>query len=113
QSTLTGRIRLGSVVTAETDRLRPQAQELGLSVTLTLGQDADVVGSESDLGLLIHNLLDNAIHYTPGGGNIEVALERSDGGEVVLQVRDTGMGIASRDLDRIFERFYRGDPARS
>src|SRR5439155_18165220 len=55
---------------------------------------------------------DNAIHYSPGGGQVRIALHASDGA-AVLTVSDTGSGIASRDLDRIFERFYRADPARS
>jgi two-component system sensor histidine kinase VicK len=71
-----------------------------------------VAGAESDLGLLVHNLLDNAIRYTPSGGQVHVTLAPQNG-SAVLRVDDTGIGIPSRDLDRIFERFYRVDQARS
>jgi signal transduction histidine kinase len=69
-------------------------------------------GSPRDLALLVRNLVDNAIRYTRPGGRVEVVLGTDDG-EVVLTVRDTGLGIPQRDLPRIFERFYRVDRARS
>jgi signal transduction histidine kinase len=71
-----------------------------------------VLGSARDLSLLVRNLLDNAIRYTKPGGSVHVRLS-SDGSFVVLVVADTGVGIPSRDVDRIFERFYRVDRARS
>jgi two-component system sensor histidine kinase SenX3 len=104
-------VDLGRVVTEETERLRPLANATGLRLTLLPAEDVKVSGSEGDLGLLVHNLLDNAIHYTPEGGDIRVALEADD--VATLTISDTGIGIASRDLDRVFERFYRADPARS
>jgi len=65
-----------------------------------------------DLALLVRNLVDNAVHYTPDDGRVDVTLTRADG-DAVLTVADTGSGIPSRDLSRIFERFYRVDRARS
>ena len=62
--------------------------------------------------LMVHNLLDNAIRYTPAGGEVRVAVSSNDG-HAVLRIDDTGIGIPSRDLDRVFERFYRVDEARS
>ena len=61
---------------------------------------------------IVSNLVENAIRYTPSGGTITV-FTRSQNGTVVLGVRDTGSGIPSEHLPRIFERFYRVDPARS
>ncbi len=61
---------------------------------------------------LLMNLLTNAIKYTPRGGAVEVMLGADDG-MAVLQVRDTGIGIAAGDLPNVFERFWRADPARS
>ncbi len=61
---------------------------------------------------MVHNLLDNAIRYSPDGGEVRATLADRDG-QAELRVADTGLGIPARDLDRIFERFYRVDPARS
>jgi signal transduction histidine kinase len=60
----------------------------------------------------VRNLVDNAIRYTRADGRVDVSLAAGDA-EVVLDVRDTGLGIPQRDLPRIFERFYRIDRARS
>ena len=61
---------------------------------------------------ILQNLLDNAVRYTPPGGSIRVKAI-VDGSEIVLSVADTGIGIPKADQDRIFERFYRADAARS
>jgi signal transduction histidine kinase len=71
-----------------------------------------VRGSHSDLGLAVRNLIDNALRHTPAGGEVKVVIERSPG-RVSLHVIDNGDGIASREVGRIFERFYRVDSARS
>jgi len=60
----------------------------------------------------VTNLLDNAVKYSEEGGEVELSAERA-GDRVVITVRDHGIGIPSRDLERIFERFYRVDKARS
>ncbi len=66
-----------------------------------------VRGDPADLAMLIANLLDNALRYTPAGGRVDVAVD-DDGGRAVLSVVDTGPGIAPADRERVFERFYRG-----
>jgi signal transduction histidine kinase len=105
-------VRMDLVVAGEADRLRPRADELGVRLVIDPPSEMVVAGAESDLGLLVHNLLDNAIRYTPSGGQVHVILAPQNG-SAVLRVDDTGIGIPSRDLDRIFERFYRVDEARS
>jgi two-component system phosphate regulon sensor histidine kinase PhoR len=67
---------------------------------------------EEALGQILDNLVDNAIKYTPPGGCVRVSWH-TDNDRVCLQVRDTGIGIPEPDLQRIFERFYRVDKARS
>jgi len=64
------------------------------------------------LDQVLLNLVDNAIKYTPEGGEITLSARRGDG-QVVIEVSDTGPGIAAKHLDRIFERFYRVDKGRA
>ena len=71
-----------------------------------------VKGDEEALGQVASNLLDNALKYTPKDGQVWLRLHTT-GDWVVLEVQDTGVGIESRHLDRIFERFYRVDKSRS
>lgn len=65
----------------------------------------------ADIGLMqrvLENLLRNAVRYTPGGGTISISLDKRPGC-VSVAVADTGCGIAERDLERIFDRFYRSE----
>jgi signal transduction histidine kinase len=105
-------VGLDQVVKEERDRYEEAAREGGLTLSIGLGPVAPVRGSVRDLSLLVRNLVDNAIRYTKPGGRVEVTLS-GQGDEVVLSVADTGVGIPTRELPRIFERFYRVDRARS
>lgn len=93
-----------------------QMEIVAASKTITLAAKPDgeviVVGDSGWLERLILNLLDNAIKFTPEGGRVEVSV-RSQPGEAVLEVRDSGIGISIQALPHIFEPFYRGDPSRS
>jgi two-component system phosphate regulon sensor histidine kinase PhoR len=71
-----------------------------------------VLGDEEGLRQVVDNLLDNAIKYTPKGGNVTLRLSVEEG-SAVLEVEDTGIGIEAQPIDRIFERFYRVDKASS
>ena len=71
-----------------------------------------VLGDETQLTSMFTNLVDNAVKYTPPGGRVEVT-GGCEGSELVIRVRDTGIGIPEGKLPRIFERFYRVDKARS
>jgi signal transduction histidine kinase len=74
--------------------------------------DAAFRGDEELLRRLVINLLDNAIRYTPAGGQVTAALESEDAG-VRLRVSDTGIGISPEAAPHVFERFYRSDKSRS
>lgn len=75
-------------------------------------EPAQVAGDADRLTQLVLILLDNAIRYTPSPGRITLGLRRTDH-TVEILVQDTGVGIGPEDLPRVFERFYRADPARS
>ncbi len=98
----------GSVV----EQLVPVAQARGLDLTCDAPAAVIVAGDTGWLERLLLNLLDNAIKFTAPGGRITVTVARQDG-DASLAISDTGVGIAPGALPRIFERFYREDPARS
>ena len=106
-----GLVALDEVATLEVDRIRPVAAERGIDLRLET-TPVTVAGESSDLGLAIRNLLDNAVRYTDVGGMVTIRVEQQ-GEDAWVAVSDTGAGIPQRDLERIFERFYRVDDARS
>ena len=71
-----------------------------------------VLGDAEELRFAFSNVLDNAVKYSPPATAVSVGA-RTEGGRVVIEVRDQGIGIPARDLPRVFERFYRVDKARS
>jgi signal transduction histidine kinase len=69
--------------------------------------DIQIEGQAEALSVLVRNLLDNAVRYTPAGGWVKAGITRVPEG-VVLKIMDSGPGIAEEDKDRVFDRFYRG-----
>jgi len=105
-------VRLDALVREEAERFEERCRETALSLEVDAPAPASVSGSARDLSLLVRNLVDNAIRYTRPGGRITVTVV--PGGAVAeLRVADDGLGIPTRDLPRVFERFYRVDRARS
>ena len=92
-------------------RDRAAAKGLTVDVTSPPGARTIVVGDPGLLRQLIGNLVDNAIKFTAVGG-VEVVVEQA-GGRALIEVRDTGPGIDQSIADRLFDRFFRGDPARA
>jgi signal transduction histidine kinase len=111
-STLDDRPRLDLIVRDEAQRFREPADAADLTLTVDAPEVTAVRGSTRDLSLLVRNLIDNAVRYTGPGGTVLVQLSTEDG-LVRLVVQDDGVGIPSRDIPRVFERFYRVDRARS
>src|SRR5437867_3966405 len=111
-SDLAERVRLDVIAADEVERLGDRAEEAGVAIELHADGVPSLPGSGRDLALLVRNLIDNAVRYTPPGGRVDVSVSAEDG-KVILRVVDSGMGIPQRDLPRVFERFYRVDRARS
>jgi two-component system phosphate regulon sensor histidine kinase PhoR len=106
-------IRVETLVNGCVETARLNAKARGLEIHVDLQENAPAVrGDGAQLGEVLQNLLDNAVQYTPSGGQIELKA-RANGHDVIFTVSDTGIGIPESDLERIFERFYRVDAARS
>lgn len=101
-------IKLLSLIKESIENLLPLAHEKSIDLGLSMADDIDVSGVRDDLKVLVNNIINNAIRYTPNGGKIDIALFLKSG-HVVFEVNDSGPGIANSDLQRVFERFYRGD----
>ncbi len=101
-------------VVQETVRdLSPLAEKRGVQLHHDLPEVALLVAGEREaLRQVVGNLVDNAIKYTPTGGRVDVVLQ-ARGDRLRLEVRDTGIGLSVEDQERVFERFYRVDRARS
>jgi two-component system phosphate regulon sensor histidine kinase PhoR len=92
---------------------REEATKRGSSIEVAIDRDASTLRADPmAVRQVLENLVENAVRYTPAGGKITVFARAYDHG-VLLGVKDTGSGISAEHLPRIFERFYRVDPARS
>ena len=110
-------VSVQSVVGEASGRIAAAADHAGIVLDVDLSPVVRVVGDRRQLVSAVFNLLDNSVKYSTAGSEIRVraVLDAApDGGALVhLGIEDTGIGIPRRDLDRIFERFYRVDRARS
>ena len=105
-------VDLVQVVNAQLDRLHNVAAEHRISMTADMPDRSIIVAAPEDVRSIVANLLENAVRYNTEGGAVEVRLSRTDG-HITLEVHDTGEGIPPQERQRIFERFYRIDKARS
>ena len=107
------RFRLDSLLGEITTPIRPQAEAKKVALIIAAPQDEIRMQADmSDLSRALANLIDNAVHYTPTGGEVTVESEISPQ-QVIIRVRDTGIGIDEADQLHIFNRFYRAPNARS
>jgi len=110
---VSGTVDMNDVAADAVERLRAAASQAGVEVELHVSTTAAmIVGERRQLLSAIGNLIDNAIKYSDSGTTVEVTVDRADT-EVLVRIADHGIGIPTRDIDRIFERFYRVDQARS
>lgn len=105
-------VDVGTVVRKVEHMLRPLAEANGTTLESGLVEGCAVYAVADDLYQITFNLMENAIKYNRPEGEVMVSLRR-EGDEVVLRVEDTGVGIPEEDMDKIFNRFYRVDKARS
>src|SRR5262249_14559805 len=110
QAIVHARVDLAGVARSVVRRSRPLPD--GLEMRLVLADPAVVLGDRDRLRQLLTNLVENAIRYTPPPGQIQVAVRRR-GDRAELVVSDSGIGIAPEHQERVFERFYRVDAART
>lgn len=92
--------------------MQQQADRAGVRLVLEIPREITVHANLDQIEQVLVNLLDNAIKYTPNGGSVRLTAERNEK-HALIHVMDTGIGILSEDIPRIFERFYRVDKARS
>jgi two-component system, OmpR family, phosphate regulon sensor histidine kinase PhoR len=93
--------------------IEPAAQLRGITITHGTLEEADVLTERGRLEQALVNLLDNAVKFNRPGGEVRLEVTREAGDKIRITVSDTGIGIPSTDLSRVFERFYRVDKARS
>lgn len=105
-------VSIDEIVTEAVDRARVGAEGKDIVIEVERHTDAQVYGEKALLVMALQNLIDNAVRYSEAGTRVSVRLGRVDG-LVEIAVADQGIGIAAADRDRVFERFYRVDPARS
>lgn len=106
------RIDLAALAAQLTEFYGEAAQEKSVAITMAPAARCEVMADENRVRQALANLLDNAVKYTPAGGQVEVAV-RAAGGQAVVSVRDSGIGIPEAELARIWERLYRSDKSRS
>jgi two-component system, OmpR family, sensor histidine kinase SenX3 len=106
-------VNLDAVVAEALDRCRMKASARGIELAASGPHGASVLGDEDLLTTALRNLLENAVAYSPERTRVVVTTRQPGDGSVEISVADQGIGIPARDLERIFERFYRVDPARS
>ena len=105
-------IRLADLAASALEILRAQAELKHITIDAQIPDELCVLADPEGMRKVFNNLLHNAIKFTPSQGRITINA-RQDGENVLVQIADTGIGIPTRDLPRIFERFYKADQARA
>ena len=106
-------VALDTVVAEAVDGCRMRANARGITLASVGSRGLSVLGDEDLLVTALRNLLENAVAYSPEKTRVVITTRKTPEGHAELSVADQGIGIPERDLERIFERFYRVDPARS
>jgi heavy metal sensor kinase len=105
-------VDITAIVRRACELFSPTAEDKQINLNCSVQDGILLMGDITMIQRMLSNLLDNAIKYTPSGGKVSISASQSPA-QVVVAVKDTGIGISSRDLPHIFERFYRCDQSRS
>ncbi|NIS81055.1 MAG: HAMP domain-containing protein [Anaerolineales bacterium] len=106
-------VRIADLVEAARDRLERQFVEKGVDLEVDVPADMPLIRADDNrIGQVLLNLLGNALQYTPPGGKVRISASQV-GHEIVVKIRDSGIGIPLEHLPHIFTRFYRVDKSRS
>jgi two-component system sensor histidine kinase VicK len=106
-------VDMSDLVIESCERLRPYAEAGRLNLVVENVEPVEVNGDGLRLGQMFRNVLENAIKYTPEGGEVRVRLMQNNADQCQITVADTGIGIPAADIPRVFDRFFRVDKARS
>ena len=105
-------VRLDRIMEQQVEAHLPQAESHGVVLEIGTSTPAEIMGDDRWLHQLLSNLIGNALTFTPQGQGVQVSLTRDSAG-IRLAIQDSGPGIPEKDLQRVFERFYRSDASRS
>lgn len=106
-------VDMGSIVDRSLSSLSELVDHKNVRIEVRKSEYRSVWGNPSGLDQIVVNVLKNAINFTPAGGTITLVVEPSHNGHIDLTIEDQGVGISEKDLEHIFEPFYRGDRSRS
>jgi len=106
-------VDIAALVRKACDLFQPIAEDKNVTLRCQTRGKSSLLGDARMLQRMLSNILDNAVKYTPPGGQVEVSVSESEKRDIVIIIHDTGAGISAADLPRVFERFYRGDQSRS
>ena len=106
------RFDLAELVATTAEQMSLLAEDKSIKVECDAASDVIVEGDRSRMKQVVVNLLDNAIKYTPHGGNVQLKIAR-DGDHAILEIADNGVGIPTEALPHMFKRFFRVDDSRS
>jgi signal transduction histidine kinase len=106
-----GKVALADLIREVGDMYEPIAEDKGIALLIHSPHELSVHGDRDLLIEAVANLVDNAVKFTPAGGQVEIGLIRGNG-ENIVRVKDTGSGISEHERDAVLRRFYRSDKIR-
>jgi two-component system phosphate regulon sensor histidine kinase PhoR len=107
-------VALSGIAQSVLHMMQPKAGEKKIKVTSEIPEDLPLVRADRDrLSQILINVLDNAVKFTPVGGQVTVTASPAEGSEVIVRIIDTGIGVPQDEISRLGERFYRVDKTRS